>query len=248
MTPEQLFDYLDTIIKPALEEYAKKRNVSVDELLLDVITLENTGLFNYKGRQSTVYNRLRNNKITNLKELFTLYDSNNLDYGKNELKSNNNYYIHNEIDGIVALLRYKYLGIKNEQLSMLLEYKIHMNFDIRIGNVYYDYGFPGYVCHLVYGNKFVSKDMFNQVDEFYKILKSCGFDQTSVKALIDIAYEQKIDDISLGEFFSSLSLDVIKNRFLKVPQELKPFLNILNILIDFYKNYDKTETEVHKKY
>ena len=54
MTPEQLFDYLDTIIKPALEEYAKKRNMSVDELLLDVITLENTGLFNYKGRQSTV--------------------------------------------------------------------------------------------------------------------------------------------------------------------------------------------------
>lgn len=247
MNLEQLFDYLDNIIKPALEEYAKKRNMEVDKLLLEVITLESTGLFNYRGRQSAVYNRLHNNNITNLKELFILYDSNNLDYGKNELKSNNNYYIHNEIDGIVALLRYKYLGIKNEHLSMLLEYKIHMNFDIRTGNVYHDYGFPGYVCHLVYVNKFVSKDEFNQVDEFYKILKSCGFDQTSVKALIDIAYEQKIDDVTLGEFLSLLSLDVIENRFLKVPQELKPFLNILNIIIDYYKNYVKMEIETHKK-
>lgn len=248
MNSEQLFDYLHNIIKPALEEYAKKRNMEVDEILLKVITLENTGLFNYRGRQSTVYNRLKNNNITNLKELFTLYDSNNLDYGKNELKSNNNYYIHNEIDGIVALLRYNYLGIKNEQLNMLLEYKIHMNFDIRVGNVYHDYGFPGYVCHLVYGNKFVSKDVFNQVDEFYKILKSCGFDQTSVKALIDIAYEQKTDNVSLGKFLLNLSLDVIKNRFLKVPQELNPFLNILNIIIDYYKNYDKIKIEVHKRY
>ena len=73
----------------------------------------------YKGGQSTVYNRLHDNNITNLKELFLTYD---LDYGKNELKNNHNYYIHNEIDGIITLLKYKFLGIDSENLEMLLNY------------------------------------------------------------------------------------------------------------------------------
>ena len=74
--------------------------------------------------------------------------------------------------------------------------------------------------------------------EFYKILKSCGFNQVGVKALIDIAYEQKIEGVTLGEFLSDLSLNVIKDKFSKVPQELTPFLNTLRIIIDFYKNYE----------
>ena len=73
MNPGELLEYLDKIIKPAVEEYARERNINVEELLLECITLENTGLFNYKGRKSTVYNRLKNNHITNLKQLFDLY-------------------------------------------------------------------------------------------------------------------------------------------------------------------------------
>ena len=110
MNPEDLLEYLENIIKPALEKYAEERNIDIEQLLLESITLENTGLFNYKGKQSTVYNRLKNNNISTLKELFDLYDSNSIDYGKNELKYN--YYIHNEIDGIVALLKFRFLGIK----------------------------------------------------------------------------------------------------------------------------------------
>lgn len=243
MDSEGLLEYLENIIKPALEKYAEERNMSVEQLLLEFINLENTGLFNYKGKQSTVYNRLKNNNISTLKELFDLYDSNLIDYGKNELKYN--YYIHNEIDGIVALLKFRFLGIKSDNLKKLLDYKIHMNFNINIDDVHVKYGYPGDVCYSVYGNKFILENIFNRIDEFYCVLKSCGFDQIGVKALIDIAYYQKIDDVSLGEFLSNLSLDMLKDRFLKVPQELKIFLNILSIIDDFYKSYDKDV--IHKK-
>ena len=115
-----------------------------------------------------------------------------------------------------------------------------MNININIDKVHVKYGYPGDVCYSVYGNEFISENIFNQIDEFYCVLKSCGFDQIGVKALIDIAYYQKIDDMSLGDFLSSLSLDVIKDRFLKVP-----FLNILSIIDDFYKTYNKDV--VHRK-
>lgn len=95
MKKEELYECFE-IIK---EQYARKYNINIDEFMLEGITLESTGLFNYKGGQSTVYNRLHDNNITNLKELFLAYD---LDYGKNELKNNHNYYIHNEIDGIIT--------------------------------------------------------------------------------------------------------------------------------------------------
>lgn len=236
MKKEELYEYFE-IIK---EQYARKYNINIDEFMLEGITLESTGLFNYKGGQSTVYNRLHDNNITNLKELFLAYD---LDYGKNELKNNHNYYIHNEIDGIITLLKYKFLGIDSENLEMLLNYRIHMNFNIKISNVHRKYGYPGDVCYSIYGNKLILPQIFNVVDELYKVLKSCGFDQIGTKALIDIAYEQRINDISLGEFISNLSLDIIKTRFAKVPQELKPFLNTLNIIIDFYKNHNKEENK-----
>ena len=56
----------------------------------------------------------------------------------NEQK-NHNYYIHNEIDGIIALLKYKYLEIIPDKLNDLLDYKIHQ---IKKGDmvkiIYYD--------------------------------------------------------------------------------------------------------------
>ena len=245
MDSEDLMEYLEYIIKPALEVYAKQHNMNIEELLLQSITLEDTGLFNYKGRQSTVYNRLKSNNISTLKQLFDCYDNNMLDYGKNELKGNHNYYIHNEIIGIITLLKFKFLGIKSDKLRELLDYKIHMNFNIEISDTHIKYGYPGDVCYSMYGNGRIPYSIIIPVTRFYRILKSCGFDQMGVKALIDIAYYQKIDNMSLGEFLSSLSLEEIKARFSKVPQELKPFLNILSIIDDFYKSYDKDV--VHKK-
>jgi hypothetical protein len=67
-------------------------------------------------------------------------------------------------------------------------------------------------------------------------------------SLIDIMYEQIISDITLGDFLLTISIDVINNKFLNFKKELQPFLNILNILGDFYKNYNKIEFESYKKY
>lgn len=246
MNPDDLFEYIDKIIKPALEEYSRERNVNLDDLMLRCVELKNTGLFNYKGKQSTVYNRFVSNNITTLGELFDAYDNNNLDYGKNELKSNHNYYIHDEIDGMVSLLRFKFLLIEPVRIRELLNYQIHMDLNINVSQASHQYGFPGDVCHSVYVTGFVSMEVFNKIDEFYKILKSCGFDQTAVKALIDIAYYQKIEGITLGDFLTGLSLDVISDRFYKGPQELKTFSNILNIIRDICEVYNNKDVQKHK--
>ena len=239
----ELVEYLEKIIKPALEEYAKKHNISIEDLMLQITTLEDTKLFNYKDRQSTVYNRLTDCNITNLKELFSSYDNNTINYGKDKL--GRNYYIHNEIDGIISLLRYKYLGIVPEKLKELLEFEININYYIRISP--YNYNYPGDVFNTVYQNEFIHPDIFHKIDEFYKTLKSCGFDQSSTKALIDIAYEEQITNTSLGNFLSNISPNKIKEKLKKVPQEYIPFTNILNIILDIYKAYQQAKTTSHKK-
>lgn len=240
---DELDEYLNKIIKPALEEYAKNNNTSPKELLLQITALEDTKLFNYKGHQSTVYNRFHENNITNLKELFSSFDKNTINYGKDKL--GRNYYIHNEIDGIISLLRYKYLGIVPEKLKELLEFEININYYIRISP--YNYNHPGDVFNAVYQNEFIHPDIFHKIDEFYKTLKSCGFDQSSTKALIDIAYEEQITNTSLGNFLSNISSDKIKEKFKKVSQEYIPFINILNIILDIYKTYQQEQTTSHKK-
>ena len=45
MNPKELEEYLELIIKPALEQYAKVNNTTVEELMLNMITIEDTGLF-----------------------------------------------------------------------------------------------------------------------------------------------------------------------------------------------------------
>ena len=118
MNKEELLEYIN-LLTPALEEYAKKENMTIEELMLHIITLENTGLFNYKGKQSSVYNRFKANKINTQKDLFYIINNNSLNYGNNEL--NENFYIHDEIDGIISLLKFKYLGIIPEKLNELLK-------------------------------------------------------------------------------------------------------------------------------
>ena len=207
---------------------------------LRTISLEDTGLFNYNGGQSSVYNRFQDNGINNLEDLFTKFALKALNYGKDKLGKNN--YIHDEINGIINLLIYKYLGKIPDNLNVLLDYKINMNISVSIFP-YTSYGFPGDVLKNIDNNSFTAE----RIDSFYKKLKSCGFDQTACKALIDIACEEKITDISLGEFLCSLDEIRVRKRFEKVQRELIPFFNILNILIDFYQKHCKVDTSSHKR-
>ena len=218
MNQNEFFEYMN-LLTPVLEEYAKLQNTTIEELKLTVITLEDTGLFNYKENTNHVYKIFKNNNIKTLKDLFEKINNNELHYGKNELKNNHNYYIHNEINGIITLIKYKYLGIIPESLNNLLNYQIN-----------------------VYGNEYISEETLKKINELYKVLKSCGFDQSATKAIIDIAYEDKINNITLGEFLSNLSLEKINNKFKKINRELKPFLNILNIILDYYKNHINVPT------
>ena len=84
MNNNELEEYL-TLIKPALEEYANKNNTTIEDILKKLIKddpknyrlirLEDTNLFNYKGGQSTVYNRLQKSNIATLHELFKASDN-----------------------------------------------------------------------------------------------------------------------------------------------------------------------------
>ena len=77
MNESDFFEYMN-LLKPVLEEIAKKENITLEELMLKNITLEDTGLFNYKGKQSTVYNRFIDNNIKTLKDLFDKINQNEL--------------------------------------------------------------------------------------------------------------------------------------------------------------------------
>lgn len=256
MNNNELEEYLN-LIKPALEEYAKKNNTTIEDILTKLIKdnpknyrlirLEDTNLFNYKGGQSTVYNRLQKSNIATLHELFIALDNNTINYGKNEEKQNHNYYIHNEIDGIIALLKYKYLEIIPDKLNDLLDYKINTNYNITINKYHLKYNKPGIILYSISSSPFIAEEEINSIYEFYMILKSCGFNQVGVKALIDIAYQENINDISLGEFLFNLSPDLINQKFSSTKQELSPFINILNIIKDFYsKHYIKDISKKNK--
>ncbi len=219
-------------------QYATDNNISVDELLLSIIKLEDTGLFNNKGGQSTVFNRLTDNNIRTLKQLF---NNQNIEYGTN--KMGDNYYIYDEIDGIIRLLKYKYIGVYPEQLKELLEFKV--NTYLTIITTSPDYGFPGKIFNAIIRNKNTRHLAYPYVNELYKTLKSCGFNQSSSKALMDIAYSKKVNNITLVQFLSSLDLEEVKQVFLKVPQEYPVFINILNILVHYYNT--ETKNISHKR-
>lgn len=235
MNPKDLEEYLEFVIKPALEQYAKENNTTVEEIMLNTVTIEDTKLFNYKGRQNTVYNRFHDSNIKTLKDLFLAVENKNLNYGKNNMNTNHNYYIHNEIDGIISLLKYKYLRIYPDNLEELLNYQINFNFNIYI-SPYSDFGYPGNVFKSIDNN--TEKNIKENILSFYKILKSCGFNQTATKVLIDIAYEKQLTNITLSEFLSTLSVSRIKELLKKVPGEVQPFINILRIINDFQEEYN----------
>lgn len=77
------------------------------------VKLSETGLIS-PNKHDVVYNRLVKNGITNLEELFTRYDNNEIDYGYHAYIMANQQTI-----GTVNLLRYKYLGKDLPILHML---------------------------------------------------------------------------------------------------------------------------------
>lgn len=92
---------------------------------LDKITLENTGFFNYKGGQSTLYNRLKKEKIDNLQELFSKGIT-DINLGSKTI--NDNLFLREELEGIVALLKLKYLNELSSEYLDNLNYIIpHIN-------------------------------------------------------------------------------------------------------------------------
>ena len=72
-------------------------NNSEDKILLNdydefsSILIEDTGLFNYKGGQSCVYNRLKDSNVHTLQDLFRNYDLRRLEYGDKKLNNIEDY-------------------------------------------------------------------------------------------------------------------------------------------------------------
>lgn len=107
------FKELEELFRPVLEEYASSLGMTIDELLLDVVSLKDTKLFNVNDKNS-IYYIFKKNKVSNLKLLFELYDSNNIS------GYNKDVYSKLEIDGIVMLLKYKYASRVPSELDSIL--------------------------------------------------------------------------------------------------------------------------------
>ena len=214
------------------------------------VLLEDTGLFNYIGGQSHVYNRFKEVGINTVGDIFANIKPNSFIYVKDQVQGNMSYnygnrYVKEEINGIISLIKYKYANEVSESLKVILETTIDMDINLNLKPAYWRRMYPGDVFKVV--NQETSSPTKEKIDLLYKLLKSCGFDLTGVKALIDIAYKNKISDVSLGEFLCSLDEEVISERFSKKQKELIPFLNILEILVDFYQTYCKVDTSSHKR-
>jgi len=212
-------------------EIPKLKDISKNYLEYKDFLLSDTGFFDYMNNQSSVYNRLRDNDISTLKELFDKDDQDDIIYGKN--KANNNFFIDEEVKGMIRILRCKYLNETNEQLNNLLNYNIQTNF----------YIFSPYPYSNRYGRVFDAmiyypeeiKTAYPHILAFYKTLKSCGFEQYTCKVLIDYAFFNKVNNLSLGEFLLNLDVENLEKEFVKRKRVYKPFVNVYSTLIKYYK-------------
>jgi len=248
--------------------YAKQKDITVNELLkrfieekeseytikkeenssLDIkedisnIFIEDTGLFNYKGNQSSVYSRFKNNNIKTIKNLLDLYDKKELDYGKDRL--NDNYYIHSEIEGIIRLIKYKYINEKSNIIEELLNFKIKTDFFPFV--ISYDTGRPGKILRSAQNG--INKDeICNYINSLYKTLKSLGFNQTCTKFIIDYSFKNRLTNISIKELLEKINLDCIEEYFSYNPNEFIIFNNINRILLNYINNIIDKENENIKK-
>ena len=51
MNKEDLLEYLNNIIKPAIEDYAKENNITVEELLNEILKENNKSKTNFKKKK-----------------------------------------------------------------------------------------------------------------------------------------------------------------------------------------------------
>lgn len=203
---------------------------------LESIKLEDTGLFNYNGGQSTVYNRLKDNQVDNIKDLFS-QEISTINIGK---ALNNNLFIKEEIEGISSLLRWKYLSETTNSFLENLNYVIPGIYIIDYGII--DYKNPGYTFKLIFGY-YKNRPQFVVFLELYRALKKCGLDIYLVKALLDDIIINDKKDITLAEYFSKLNPDEIINRLHNNPREQEVFLNIIHIIKSYCQTKETTQAK-----
>lgn len=233
MDINDLLDYL------VLNMYDVNEEVNNYEEFKNIL-IEDTGLFNFKGGQSSIYNRLKESGVNTLQDLFKKYSLRELKYGANKIGDND--YIHNEMNGIISLLRYQYLNIESTQLNDCLTTSIDAYYPISISD--YPTGFPGEIFKTVMWRSYPGSKVYKDVSELFRLLKSCGFNLTCSKALIDYAYNKKVKEEKLGDFLLNINLNEIKQYFNKVSNDYTLFLNIYNIITKYYINICINNTNV----
>lgn len=227
----KISDLLDTLVDNIYEGNENRILLNDYEEFANIM-IENTGLFDYKGGQSGVYNRIKESKVDTLQDLFRSHDLKKIDYGVKKLNDNN--FLHNEIDGIISLLRYKYLNENNDVLTNCLNSEINGYYTVGVSN--YPTGFPGEIFKAVIRRSYPKSIAYESANEMFFLFKSCGFNLTCTKALMDYAFAKKVKDITLGEFLLSIDLNEIKFLFSKVKNDYDVFVNLYNILTSYYKN------------
>lgn len=152
-----------------------------------------------------------------------------LEYGANILEDNN--CIHNEMNGVINLLSYKYLNIESTMLNECLNTIINAYYKVTVSE--YPTGLSGEIVKAVIRKGYPISVAYNDVNNLFKLLKSCGFNLTCCKALIDYAFYKKIKAEKLGEFLINVDVNEIKSFFDKVLNDYIVFLNIHSILNKF---------------
>lgn len=244
---------LDDSLYNRIKDLAEKKNLKIDDLLnylvmtneingvefltddfskFKNILIEDTGLFDYKGGQSGIYNRLKESNINTLQDLFQKYSLKKIEYGANIVADKN--YIYNEMNGIISLLSYEYLNKESLYLNECLNTEINAHYMVKVSD--YPTGYPGEIFKAVILKNYPRSVAYNDVNNMLMLFKSCGFNLTCCKALIDYAYSKKIKSEKLGEFLNNIDIDEIKPYFNKVTRNYIVFLNINNILTKYYKN------------
>lgn len=193
------FMELEELFRPVLEEYASSLGMTIDELLLDVVSLKDTKLFNVNDKNS-IYYIFKKNKVSNLKKLFELYDSNSInDYNKDV-------YSKMEIDGIVMLLKYKYLSIIPCKLDSILSNMINSYNEVDIYKLFR-------MCGL---NDFSSNMFVNFIRDNYLSDMSLGdFLYNLDMDMIKMNYGGNIDEYNLFINIRSLISDYQKEYLYK---------------------------------
>lgn len=188
------FKELEELFRPVLEEYASSLGMTLNELLLDTASLENTGLFNVNDKNG-IYYIFKKNKIKNLKVLFELYDSNSI------RGYNKDVYSKLEIDGIVMLLKYKFLSSIPSKLDSLLSKMIVTCDELDIYKLFRMCGF----------NDFSSNILMNVIKDCYISDVSLGdFLFTLDMDMIKKYYGDNIDEYNLFINIRSLISDYQK--------------------------------------